>query len=662
MKIIYHTKPQRLLCDELFTQEISLVIRQQMSANPVDTLVFLPGKSEIEKVKRALEKWAHEKDFFLVSLHGSLSIDEQQNTLKIKHRPRVILSTNIAESSITLDGVAQVIDSGLARQNSYNIKTGLSQLELTRISRSSATQRAGRSARQTSGVVYRVWMPYDELSMPEADQPEIMRTEITDLTLMLASHGIKNFSSFSWLEAPPEHLFTRAIETLKSAGALNDDLSITARGQKIVALPLDTRLAHFCLHGLEQGIDAYKIAKITAILQEKDFLSPFDIEAHLAENFECDLLLRLELFERKASLQVKKVAKQILALLEKMTPYDEQSLNLSEEEKIKLCLFLSYPDRLCRRRQKINQDAIKALMVGGRGAILTKESVVRTSEHFIAAQAFDKNKAESHINMASGISKELLDFTLQKFFSKDLNKKSDLIVDEQSGKVQRHEFLCYKDLPLSAPIIRPATNEEIENSLTTLCVQNFKNIQNRNIALNKWLLRWNFFQKIIQAEADHFLNSENLLKIFEQVCFGEKNLAAILAKNIVAYFEAYLELYLAPAEFKKMQTYAPERLQAPSGNWFEINYSDAQRPSVAIRLQEVFGWSKNPILAGKIPIVLHLLGPNYRPVQVTSDLASFWQNGYTEVRKELRSRYPKHSWPDDPLRAQPVARGPARKK
>ncbi|MBX3032493.1 MAG: ATP-dependent helicase HrpB [Bdellovibrionaceae bacterium] len=657
LRIQHQKTAQKIRTDHGFFDHVAEAVKNAQAGTARDLLVFLPGVGEIERVRERLADWARGKNVDLVPLHGSLPLEEQRRALQKGARARVVLSTNIAESSVTVDGVDTVIDSGLAKSNRFDVRTGFSRLELGRISLSSAVQRSGRAARQYPGRGIRLWSPHDELALPKDDVPEIQRADLTEALLFLAQQGVSDFRRFSWFEAPAAPLLQAAEKTLRALGALSADNKLTPRGGKMLRYPLPPRIAGLMLAAEEMeaagragAVDL--AARIAAILQERDFVRDDTARAHRGDQLECDLLLRVQLLDSLKPRTILAAADQIRRLARGgggKAPSPAQIPLLLRE-----LLIRAFADRLCRRRRQSD----RALMMGGRGVKLAPESLVRDSEFLIAVQGVEGlTDAETVIRIACGFDK---DFVL-KHFADRIEKRQDLFVDEGKGTIFLREARYLDDLPLEEANLSPAPPDRIAAKLPELLVARFPDVLKRHEDLASWMARWNYLKRRsaeLGRPVDFDFSPAALKSVFEEAAYGEKSFEAVLGKDLIYFFESALP----PEEARRLREETPDKIEVPTGNRLKLHYPEDKEPYLEVRLQEVFGWLETPkILDGQVSITLHLLGPNYRPVQVTANLRSFWQNGYPEVRKELRARYPKHSWPDDPLTARPEAKGRPRR-
>lgn len=658
LDVIYQKNSQHLQTFPQFYENLFQTIKEaQAKANNKDILVFLPGVGEIERAKDLILSWADTKNIEVVVLHGSLGLEDQRKALQKSSRQRIILSTNIAESSVTLDGVNTVIDSGLAKNMKQDYRTGFSRLELTRISLSSAIQRAGRAARQFPGVAYRLWNKMDELSFSKSEIAEIQRIDLTESLLFLAAQGVSDFQNFSWFEKPNPIAISKALQYLQLAGALDKNSKITTDGKKILHFPLPVRLAKLMLVSLERGSTELG-SDLAAILQERDFLRRDSMSSFLGDKTECDVTVRLDVLHqyrssgkapREASFYslqtTDQAAKQILSLARKMKVASNSKAE-DEKSELRTLLLKAFPDRLCRRRG----SSERALMVGGRGVKLQSESLVKTSEFFVALNGVEGNSdAETMVSLACGFSK---DFILS-HFKEDIQKVRDVTFLEEKGQFFIREYKSLFGLPLEEPSLLPASPQDVAEKLPQVLVEKWDLVLKNNENLAHWWTRVEFYRRHEGLDFESQIE-ELKLEAFNQACMGENKMQSVFEKDLVFFFENVF-----PHNFiQTLRKELPDRIEVPSGSRIKVVYPEDKAPYLEVRIQEVFGLQETPkVLFGKIPVTFHLLGPNFRPVQVTASLESFWKNGYPEVRKELRIKYPKHQWPENPEDGIPEAKG-----
>lgn len=634
LDIRYENKPQLLRTGPEFTERMRNLVRLAAEENKEgDILVFLPGRGEIERLKEELFPFADSRGYSLFPLHGQLSLQEQKEALAPSPRRKILLATNVAESSLTVEGVRIVVDSGLARISQIHPRTGFASLDLTRISKASATQRAGRAARRGPGVVYRAWMPFDELSMKDFETAEVFRSDFSEALLLLSALGITSFANFSWFETPPSRALEQAQEFLVQLGALHRDGSLTELGRALREYPLHPRLALLLHRGKSLGTFA---AECAALLSEPGVRLPPGREE------ENDLWLRWQEWKRNPRRypSITRASEQ-LSNLARSSP---STTNPRMEQALVELLLEVFPDRLCRRRRA---DEPVAKMAGGRGVRLHADSSVKASEYFLALELSEgRDAAETLVFQAVGVPNSLVE---RELLSR-AESVSHLEWDQSTQRFWITEAKEWNGVPIGREHRRPAKAEEIEGKLGEVAFARWDEILAKNSDLADWMARVRYLHRSFEKWPE--LTEAQVREALDLACYGESSLERVSAKDLVPIFENFL----SPEHRQALERECPPFWTVPSGSRIRIQYSEEQGPLVEVRLQELFGLEAAPLLAGR-PLTLVLLAPNFRPVQVTRDLSSFWKNGYPEVRKELRARYPKHSWPDDPLTAAPQAKG-----
>lgn len=642
LKIHHSEKSQILNTGMDFMERFRKMVVQAYNTHPEgDILCFLPGRGEIQRLSKDLDSLFMGKAV-VASLHGQLDLREQRKALVPDPKLRkIILATNIAESSLTVQGVRVVVDSGLERLQSLNAKTGFESLQLVRISKASATQRAGRAAREAEGVVYRAWSVHDERSMEEFTTPEIRRVDLSETLLMLSAFGIHSFDSFSWFEAPLPRSLARARHFLKNINALDDSDRLTPLGERLRTLPVHPRIGQLLLSGELLGVPVLA-SELAVLLSEKIHRTKY--KNHGAEN---DLLASLEEWRADSGQDSFKywnrMRDQWLGLLKK-----KEDLLPMSEDLIETLLFSAYEDRVCRRRRK---DCDEAKMVGGRGVKVHADSTVKDSEYFLALDISDGDDSSfTKVFRAIGLSLALVD----KRILQQAKVEDRIEWDDEQQKFWSIESLTWKGLSVGQDSRRPAHRDKIQQALVDVAYDKWNWIVTKNSAFSNWLSRIHFLHQ--SAPRWPVLTDEQKREGLELCCYGEDSLKSLEDKDLIGHFKNLL----SSDHMQALDKECPAYWVAPTGNRFMITYNLEQGPSVEVRLQEVFSVMQTPSIAG-VPLTLVLLAPNYRPVQVTRDIRSFWDHAYKDVRKEMRARYPKHAWPEDPLSALPQAKGRPRK-
>lgn len=673
LDIVYSKAPLPLQLSPPFYDRLVETVKEARTQGHRNILVFLPGVGEIERAKDRLSDLANAQKLSLQALHGNLSLEEQRLVLRPNINNRIILSTNIAESSVTLDGVDCVIDSGLAKIMKHDYKTGFSRLELSRISLGSATQRAGRAARQGPGRCYKLWSKIDEISMSNFETPEVLRSELSETLLYLAYQGISQFHLFTWFEAPSTLALQKSTETLQYLELIDSNRAITTKGKELIHWPLPVRLGTIVFEGVRRG-QAPLACKIAALIQEKDFLLK-DRHNDVSEDSQSDLVYRLHLLEEylsgnkvyDVSLAALAVIKQAAEQLAKQSPskhtFNTEDKNLSQLEIIHHLLIAGFKDRLCRRRQASGE---KALLSTGRGISIHSSSLNKKGLFFLALDGAETGSAsDTSIKICHTLPKEWL----LKNFGDEIVHKKEIFYDEDKNNFYEKELKTLWNLPFEESAPKLADPQYIKQHLPEVLTLRFADFSKNNDSLALFLEKIAFLQShkeevslkaqqlLTEINFEEFGNTDLWKEFCQLIATGETSYQSICEKDHDWALKQVLPIEISELIFEKM----PNKISVPSGSLIKVHYPSAKAPYLEVRIQEVFGLDKTPMIFDRIPITFHLLGPNYRPVQVTSDLASFWLNGYPEVRKELRLKYPKHQWPEDPRQGIPEAKGRPRK-
>jgi len=633
-------------------------------------LVFLPGMAEIRRNQRALEPIAAERGAVVLPLHGSLPAAEQDRALRPSELRKVILATNVAETSLTIDGVTEVIDSGLARLASYDAPRGIDRLVLSKVSRASADQRAGRAGRTGPGRCVRLWSEREHRARPEFEVPEVQRVDLSGPVLALRAWGIQDLAAFGWFEPPAASRLEEADRLLTLLGALDPrDRRITPVGRRMLDLPVHPRLARLLLAATDSRRTS-EGAALVALLAEKEILleapaerSPFSSRHNALASGPCDLLPRLDLLAEAeasrfapavlrargidpvAARRVTRLRDELQRLVSLGTGNLPHPLGDDDQEAPLRWLLLAYPDRVARRRGAEGT----AVMVGGRGVRLHPSSRVRDREFFVALDPREERrqgKLELHVRLASAIHPEWL----EEEFPEALHREVGPVFDPVRSRVVGRTRLWYHDLLLredqSGQVEAAEASRLLAEALRDQAVALFHD----DSAAVSWLARYEFVRSSLPELGWPELGEPEFQQLLPRLCEGCREVAQVRQAAKVPL----LEDLLAPAQRRELNQSAPAALRIPSGRLVNLIYEPGRPPVLAARIQELFGWKETPRVArGRVPILLHLLAPNHRPAQITSDLASFWATTYHQVRKELRGRYPKHDWPENPQAAQP---------
>lgn len=618
--------------------QVSRILAQETG----DVLVFLPGMAEIGQVQKLLQPRHPEVE--VLGLYGDLDLAQQQRTLlPIPGRRKVVLATSIAETSLTIEGVRVVVDGGLARLPRFDARSGLTRLETVRVTADAAEQRAGRAGRLEPGVAYRLWSLATQAQLLPQRRPEVLEADLTGVVLELAQWGVYQPGDLSWVSPPPVGAWQQATRLLAELGALVEG-RLSPHGRQLLDWATHPRLAHLLIEGQRRGLGSLA-ADLAALLEERDPL-PRQVGA--------DLGLRLEALQqwRQTGQVWHEASHSVLARVERLAATWRGQLGIGvgrydpHGDQVGLLLALAYPDRIGQQREG---QRLRYRLSGGRGAVIQPDDPLQASGWLAVAQ-LDAGQEEGRIYLAAPVNPgDLLPLaTLQEVVGWD--RRSDSLLarrEERLGQlVLRSEPLPALSPALRSQVVVQRIREEGLGRLPwTPAVQQWRA---RLLSLACWRPSEGWPDL---ADAALLIALEDWLAPW----LTGVNRGADLAQLDLM---AALQHWVPYAWQQQLKVLAPEKLGVPSGREHSLTYfADGSPPVLAVKLQEVFGLLETPrINQGRTPVLLHLLSPAMRPVQVTQDLHSFWLNGYPELRKELRGRYPRHPWPDDPLTATPTAR------
>ncbi|MFG1912252.1 ATP-dependent helicase HrpB [Kribbella sp. NPDC048928] len=620
--------------DPRLLDHVAAVVRRALTENDGDILVFVPGEAEINGVTRRLG------DANVLPLFGRQSRAEQERALTPGATRRIVVTTSVAESSLTVPGVRVVVDSGLAREPRTDQSRGLGALVTCRVSRSSADQRAGRAGREAPGRVYRCWSATDHSHLDDHPAPEIAIADLAGFALDLAAWGAPGGEGLRLLDAPPVVAMSAATELLRRLDAVDDGGRITERGRRMAAIGAHPRLARALLDGAPR-VGADRAREIVAMLSDDS-----------GRDFGDDLPARWRALRRGTDRAATTRWREEVKRLTRNTPTTEHSTGVgprpADDLAVGVVVGLAYPDRVGRVR---GADSVTYQMSGGTGAALDPGSPLRSTS-WLAIAVADRapGRADARIRSAAPI-----DERTARDVAADLVSTTDQIRWDDGRIVTRRVetlgAIVLNDVPLTNPdrlLVQAAVRDGIQRS--GLSVLRWSDTA---LALRERLA----FCHAHLGDPWPAVDDEALLGDLDAWLGPE--LTSVRNSRDLAHLDltsALRRLLPWPAATRFAEL-APERLQVPSGTQVRLAYDGVEPPVLAVKLQEVFGWTETPVVAdGRVPVVLHLLSPARRPVAITSDLASFWQQGYPQVRADLRARYPRHPWPDDPLTAVPTKR------
>jgi len=630
--------PQRTPDDE-----VPAAVIDALASYPGDVLVFLAGSRNIADAQRALSKRLG-PDMVVLPLHGMLPPAEQDAALSPdpRGRRRVILSTPIAETSVTIDGVGIVIDTGKRRRPEMDHGRGMSRLRTVNAGRSATDQRRGRAGRQGPGVCVRLWSEADQARRRPHDPPEILTADLTSLALQLAAWGVGDHLELQWIDKPPDAALAAARGTLTVLGAIDDSHRITAHGRRMLQLGAEPRLTHLMLMGSELGFGG-TACDIAAVLSDRDLLRGRDRPADLRERVEALHHGGLHV-DRIARSKAREAARRWRHSIGADTdPVDMDSVGA--------LVSLAFPNRIAKRRD----EAGSFLLASGAGAKLPEgDSLAR--ESFLAVAELQGAGPDARIRTAAPID----------FDDLEIHHAADIEHAVSGGWDRRRRDVVFEDQRRLGALIlsrSPTSNPPPEAVLDALLA----GIRREGLGILSWSKADSRFRarlafmNHLEPEEWPDVADDSLMADIDNWLVPTLKHATRRSDLEGVDVKAALATLIDWRKRRDLDRLAPTHLTVPSGSTIPIDYSNPEAPTLAVRLQEIFGLTDSPVVGdGKMPVVLHLLSPAHRLVQATSDLESFWSNGYAEVRKELRGRYPKHHWPENPTSAVATSRAKRR--
>jgi ATP-dependent helicase HrpB len=644
VETVYVPKPKAATLESFMAEQIGRLLPRHEG----DLLVFLPGAREIHRTEAELMARGLPSGTYVCKLYGALSLSEQDQAVRPSPvgQRKIVLATSIAESSLTIEGVTVVVDSGLRREPVFSPRTGMNRLETVRMSKASADQRRGRGGRLGPGICYRLWSMEEQGGLADAGRPEILSADLAPLVLEAALWGAENASELDWIDPPPAPALSQAGELLERLGCLREG-KITEHGKRVASIAAHPRLGHMLLKAAELGY-AGQACCLAALLQERD---PFKSGADLRPRMErvWNSLTgssrspeAIAVVDRELLGRIVQNSRHLLSGLQAMTGARSQDLKPAA---CGLLLSFAYPDRIGRSR-----GGVKYLLSSGRGVRLAGEEMLSRSEYLVAASVEDAG-ADGTIRLAAPVE----EWELMEHQQGLIREEAAVYWDAAAGSVRARKTVRLGAIVLKELAYENPPQDQVaaawmdglrDRGLELLTwTRSARQLQQRLVFMHRKLNDWPAAE-----DADLLAALEEWLLPYAQ---GVRSLSDLKKLHV----EGLLLGMLSWEQRQELDREAPTHIRVPSGSNIPVDYSNPDAPVLSVRLQELFGMSATPRLGrGRVPVVLHLLSPAQRPVQVTSDLASFWKEAYFEVKKDLKGRYPKHYWPDDPLQAVPTNR------
>lgn len=600
-------------------------------------LAFLPGEAEIRRCTAQLSEAALPSDVAVMPLYGAMALDEQIRAIRpaANGLRKIVLATTIAETSLTIDGIDTVIDSGYKRAPRFDPASGMTSLATVRVSRASADQRRGRAGRLRPGLCIRLWPEEEMRALKPHDAPEILGADLAPLALELAAWGVADPSALSWLDPPPQAAYAQARDLLSSLDAIDAQGRITEGGKAMAALPLHPRLAHMVTMGKAHGAGTLA-ADLATLLSERDIL-PRDQGA--------DIGLRVAALKHgRAGERVRAAVRQLRSIAG-IAPQDDEALSVG------VLVTLAWPDRIAQARGGHGRFRLS----GGGGAVLAEHDAL-SREKWLAVALTDGAPGDQQIFLAAALSLA----EIEEHFAAHIKTRDTIAWDHRAEAVTMSRQRRLGALILSETPLTDADPEQIAAAMLT-------GIQDMGLGALPWsegarnlIARAAFLRRLFPDEPWPDLTDGALLATLDQ--WLEPDLAGMTRRGHLQRLDmtAIIRGFIPHELLRRLDRLAPTHAAIPSGAHVPIDYEGTE-PTLRARLQEMFGLAETPRIAdGRAKLRIELLSPARRPLAVTQDLASFWANSYPQVRAEMRGRYPKHQWPENPLSAPPVKPGKVR--
>ncbi|NWF39090.1 ATP-dependent helicase HrpB [Mariprofundus sp. NF] len=669
----HNTNPQQQLMMNLVN-----TVKTFIHDHEGNCLVFLPGVKEINQLARQIKQILdHESitNMIIAPLHGSLNKQQQDLAIvspKDTTMRKIVLATNIAETSITIEGISCVIDSGLERVLDYSPASGMNRLETRSISQDSAVQRSGRAGRLSAGVCYRMWTEAQQPRLLKHASPEILHSDLSSLVLELANWGVTNVNELQWMDAPPHGAIEQAKALLQQLSAIDARGNITAHGRDMLKLGAHPRLAHMMLAAVKLD-QSYHACLIASLLSERDiFLSNAEKSADIHDRL--NVLINSRSNQHGIDhQQCKRITQSADDFFRRLKQCSKTARNKERPDSSfsGVLLAYAYPDRIARQRSA-NQP--RYLLSNGRGAVIPPFLQHHLHEYLVVANLdanfdpnFDTNRGEARIYLAADISAE----QLQEYFMDNIQQEESVEWNESAQRVEVKQISRMGNIKLEESTLRDVKNRATQELIQECLIQA---IRSRGVGCLNWSAKAHSLQQRVEFIHHHLDHSPAVKKQFADrplPDFSEQALGESLEEWLQPHLSGEnslkqclkLDLYslllnrLSWEQQQLIKQLAPERISVPSGSSVAIDYSDPEQPVLAVRLQELFGLFDTPtVMNGQCKLMMHLLSPARKPMQVTQDLNSFWKTTYHDVKKELRGKYKRHYWPDDPFTAQATSK------
>jgi ATP-dependent helicase HrpB len=647
---------------ELAARELPKLL-QEIPAG--DVLIFMPGAYEIRRTIEAVRRLPAAKGCEVLPLYGELSPAEQDRAVGMLDRRKIIVSTNVAETSLTIDGISIVIDSGLVRQSGFDMRRGINTLLIEKNSKDSATQRAGRAGRTVAGVCLRLWSEREHKKRAEHTLPELLRVDLSSTLLQLnlllddRNSGIGGVAEFPWITPPPKGAVDRAVALLHSLGAFDSAGEITDIGRRMAAFPLHPRMSRMLVAAEYYGC-VPTMCLAAALLQERSILLKHGGRQvrekqldFMAGREDSDVLLLIRLWEEAERVGFRAdaceavgvhggAARAVGALRRQLERTAElQGLDCFEVkpdvDSIYKCLLLGFSDHVAIR---VGGD--RCTLVGGRRGSLAADTVLsREDKLLVTTEISEIGKSRGDVEVRlSGVTAIRREW-LEEFFGEDFGDRRRVYYDTVGKRMLAEKQICFRDLVIESSRAGDVTDDEAAVALAAEIAAGRITLKKWDAKVEQWIRRVNLVVESCPELGLSAIGDDDRIGILEQVCLGARSAKDVKLREVWPA----LRQWLSYEQSEAVKAYAPEQVCIENGRRPRVHYDDPSGPYIAMQLQQLYDTDSMPLICnGRVKLKVRILAPNQRPVQITDDLASFWQNGYERVKKDLRGRYPKHEW------------------
>ena len=634
-------------------------VRENFAQTDGDVLIFMPGAYEIQRTIRELSHRVLRAGVTILPLHGELPAAEQDKAVARTAQRKIIVSTNVAETSLTIDGVTMVVDAGLARVARYDPNRGINTLMIEKISRASADQRAGRAGRTAPGICLRLWTERDHVQRPPVELPEIQRLDLAETVLSLKAAGVRDPAGFRWIDRPEEKSLARAEQLLRDLGALDDASGeITPTGRRMLSFPVHPRYARMFLAAEESGC-VRAAALIAALTQSRSLLLKTEkrIEEERAEIFgegSSDFLILMRAFQfaerhdfrlealrplaihGEAARQVKKLFEQFLEIA-RDEDLDTEAGSVRDEA-IARCVLAGFADQVARRR---SGGTLACDIVHERRGQLARASIAQNSQLIVAAEINEIEGRGGEVQVILSLATEIEEAWLREMFPGHFEERSAHIYDSSQNRVVVRREKIFRDLVIESQDRDAEPSPRATSCLAARVVEGDLKLTRWDDAVEQWIERVNFLARVLPEQNLPPIGPTEREYIVHLACDGATNYREIKDRPVLGLARSIL----TPAQQHLVDKQAPERLELPGGRRAKITYAADADPVLGARIQDLYGVTEDiKIAAGRVPVTIQVLAPNHRPVQVTKSLKTFWAESYPKLKQQLSRQYPKHEW------------------